>query len=124
MNEQSSKRVIMPIGEPFFVKLLKRGFPHRSLIAKLTRTPIPGGIMDHMLFDGDDMIYLPKDQVIQMNKPMENPGEMVLPSQVVEHFIEKANYHWIMEWCICRSFTKCKDYPINLGCLHISLSDD
>jgi len=44
---------------------------------------------------------------------------MVLPSQVVEQFIEKANYHWIMEWCICRSSTKCKDYPINLGCLFL-----
>ena len=24
-----------------------------------------------------------------------------------------------MDWCICRSATKCNDYPINLGCLFL-----
>jgi len=52
------------MAEPLLVKFLKRAFPHRFLIAKLTRTPILGGIIDHMLFDGDNMIYLPKDQVM------------------------------------------------------------
>jgi NAD-dependent dihydropyrimidine dehydrogenase PreA subunit len=107
------------LDEPLLVKLLKRGFPHRFVIAKLSRWPILGGVIDHMLFENDDMIYLPKDQVIQMNKSIENPGEMVVPSQIVENFIAKANYHWIMDWCICRSATKCKDYPTNLGCLFL-----
>ena len=80
------------LDEPLLVKLLKRGFPHRFVIAKLSRWPILGGVIDHMLFENDDMIYLPKDQVIQMNKSIENPGEMVVPSQVVENFIEKGNY--------------------------------
>jgi NAD-dependent dihydropyrimidine dehydrogenase PreA subunit len=105
--------------EPLLVKFLKRTFPHRFLIAKLTRAPILGRIIDQMLFDGDNMIYLPKDQVVQMNKPIQDPGEMVLPSQVVERFIEAANYHWIMDWCICRTSMKCKDYPIELGCLFL-----
>jgi len=107
------------MGDPLLVRFLKRTFPNRFLIAKLTKTPILGGLIDHMVFEGDDMMYLPKDQVIQMNKPIENPGEMVVPSQILEHFIEKANYHWIMDWCICRSATKCKDYPIDLGCLFL-----
>jgi len=42
------------------------------------------------IFDGDNMVYLPKDRVIQMKKPIENPSEIVLPSQVVEHFIQKS----------------------------------
>ena len=100
------------MAEPLFVKFLKKAFPHRFLIANLTRTPILGGIIENMLFECDNMIYLPKDKVIQINRSIENPGEMVLPSQVVEHFIEAAKYHWIMDWCICRSSTKCKDYPI------------
>jgi ferredoxin len=107
------------MSEPLLTKFLKKAFPYRFLVAKLTKTPIFGAIVDHMLFDGDNMIYLPKDRVIQMNKPVESLGEMVLPSQVVEHFIEAANYHWIMDWCICRSSTKCKDYPIELGCLFL-----
>lgn len=109
----------MVMALPLHVRLLKRGFPHRFLVAKLTRAPILGGIIDHMLFDGDDMIYLPKDQAIEMNKSIVSRGEMVLPSQVVEHFIDKAKYQWIMDWCICRSSTRCKDYPINLGCLFL-----
>ena len=44
---------------------------------------------------------------------------MLLPSQVVEHFIEKANYHWIMNTCLCRDASKCKDYPVTLGCLFL-----
>ena len=78
--------------EPLLVKFLKRSFPHRFVIAKLSRWPFFGGVIDRALFENDGMIYLPKDQVIQMNKSIENPGEMVLPSQIVERFIEKANY--------------------------------
>jgi ferredoxin len=44
---------------------------------------------------------------------------MVLPSQVVEHFIEKANYHWIMNTCICRDAQGCDDYPVDRGCLFL-----
>jgi len=73
------------------VGLLKFGFPGRFLIARLTKVPVIGRIMDRWLFQGDDIMYLPRDQVIQMNKPVEMPGEMVLPSQVVEYFIGKAN---------------------------------
>ena len=35
------------------------------------------------------------------------------------HFIEKANYHWIMNSCICRVAEKCADYPHDLGCLFL-----
>jgi len=88
--------------EPLLVKFLKRAFPHRFFVAKLSNVPIFKEVIDHMLFDGDNMIYLPKDQVVQMDQPPDNLGEMVLPSQVVEHFIEKANYHWFVHICLCR----------------------
>jgi len=105
--------------EPLLVKFLKKAFPHRFFVAGLSKVPIFREIVDHMLFDGDNMIYLPKDQVVQMDQRLDNLGEVVMPSQVVEHFIEKANYHWIMDWCICRKSTKCEDYPIDLGCLFL-----
>jgi ferredoxin len=98
--------------------LLKKGFSYRFFLAQLTRVPILGRIMDFLLFEDDDIIYLPKDTVIQINQSI-TPGEMVLPSQVVEHFIKKANYHWIMNSCICRESAQCKDYPIDLGCLFL-----
>jgi ferredoxin len=103
----------------WFVQLIKKTFPNRFLVARATKLPIIGRTLDHWLFEGDDLIYLPKDRVIQINQPLDMPGEMVLPSQVVEYFIEKANYHWIMNFCICRDAEKCADYPIDLGCLFL-----
>jgi ferredoxin len=103
----------------WFVELLKQGFPGRFLIARLTKVPIIGSAIDRWLFEGDDIIYLPKDQLIRVNKPVDVPEQMVLPSQVVEYFIDKANYHWIMNACICRDASKCKDYPVDLGCLFL-----
>jgi ferredoxin len=103
----------------WFVKLVQRLFPHRFLLARLTRIPLVGKITDRLLFGGDDLIYLPQDQVIAVNQALDKPGEMVLPSQVVEHFIEKASCHWIMNFCICRDSTGCEDYPVDLGCLFL-----
>ncbi len=65
------------------------------------------------------MIYLPQDRVIPVNEAVDPPGDLVLPSQVVEHFVEQASYHWIMNWCLCRDASKCRDYPIELGCLFL-----
>ena len=103
----------------WLVKLIKKAFPNRFLVAKLTRWPIIGGILDHMLFEGDDLIYLPKNRVIPIGQPVDRPEEMVVPSQVVDHFIAKANYHWIMDACICREAEQCEDYPRDLGCLFL-----
>lgn len=103
----------------WFTNLIKKGFPQRFLLARLTRVPVLGKVMDFLFFEGDDIIYLPKDHVVTVNRSVTIPDSMVLPSQIVEHFIEKANYHWVMNFCICRDSSNCKDYPINLGCLFL-----
>lgn len=103
----------------WFVELLKQCFPGRFLIARLTKVPAIGKVIDHWLFQEDDIIYLPKEEAIQVNKPINAPEHIVLPSQVVKYFIDKANYHWIMNTCMCRAASKCKDYPIDLGCLFL-----
>ncbi len=105
----------------WFVNLLKKAFPKRKFLARLTKVPLLGRLVDKMLFEGDDVMYLPKDSVaqktIQIGKKLDRPEEAALPSQIVHHFIEKANYHWIMNFCICRDAAKCEDYPIEYGCL-------
>jgi ferredoxin len=105
-----------------FIWLLKKGFPLRIFFSKFTRVPLLGKVMDHMMFAGDDILYLPKDEtarIIEINKPLEKLGETVVPSIIVEHFVEEAEYHFIMDWCICRSSSKCDHYPIELGCLFL-----
>lgn len=103
----------------WFVNFIKKTFPQRFILAWMTRLPVIGRFMDHMLFEGDDIIYLPKDQTIRVDESLEGQESVVLPSQVVEHFIDKANYHWIMNTCICREATGCEDYPIELGCIFL-----
>jgi NAD-dependent dihydropyrimidine dehydrogenase PreA subunit len=103
----------------WLVNLIKRSFPGRFLAARATRVPVLGSLIDRMLFEGDDLVYLPKDRTIQIHAPIEKPVNTVLPSQVVEHFIEQSNYHWIMNACICRDSSHCKDYPVEYGCLFL-----
>jgi formate hydrogenlyase subunit 6/NADH:ubiquinone oxidoreductase subunit I len=103
----------------WFVNLVKKYFPSRFSLAKLTKVPVVGRMIDYGLFEGDDIIYLPKDDVIQINEPIGGPEEVVLPSQLVDHFIGEANYHWVMNFCICRDASRCRSYPTDLGCLFL-----
>ena len=101
------------------MNLIKRTFPGRFRLAQLTKTPVIGRAIDRMLFDGDDIIYLPKDNVIPVNRQLTGPESIAVPSQVVEHFIARATHHWIMNACICRDAGACRDYPTDLGCLFL-----
>jgi ferredoxin len=103
----------------WFVELIKRPFQQRFLLAEMTKLPVFGSLVDHALFQGDDIVYLPIDQVVEVNEEIAWPEEMVLPSQVVEHFVEQANYHWIIDQCLCRDASGCQDYPVELGCLFL-----
>ncbi|MCJ7653503.1 MAG: 4Fe-4S binding protein [Actinobacteria bacterium] len=103
----------------WFVKIVKLGFPTRFITARLTKVPVIGKLMERWLFEGDSIIILPRENVVPVGEPVDTPENVLLPSKVVEHFIERANYHWIMNTCICRESMKCKDYPADLGCLFL-----
>ena len=45
----------------WFVNLLEKYFPSRFSLAKLTRVPVIGRMIDYGLFEGDEIIYVPKD---------------------------------------------------------------
>ena len=103
----------------WFVELLKKAYPTRYIAALLTNLPVIENIANFGFFMGDDIVYLPKDNTIQINEAIAEPEDIVLPSQVVEHFIEKANYHWIMDFCLCREGAHCRDYPRDFGCIFL-----
>ena len=103
----------------WFVILIKKTFSQIFFLAKLTHVPGIGRLIERGLFEGDDIMYLPGDRVVRVNRDLNGIGSMVVPSQVVEHFIQEANYHWIMDFCICRDACRCKDYPLGLGCLFL-----
>ena len=102
------------------VRLLKFAFPQRRLIVRSTKLPVIGPALHRWLFAGDDLRFLPDDRmVLSINQPVPMGEDTMLPSQVVDHFIEAASYHWIMDRCLCRDAEKCEDYPIDLGCLFL-----
>ena len=103
----------------WFVKLIKATFGSRFLLARLTRLPLIRGLVDAALFDGDDLMYLPKETLVPVGHPISPPENVVLPSQVVTRLIERASYHWVMDVCICRDASHCQDYPVDLGCLFL-----
>ncbi len=104
---------------PWFIDLLKSNFRHRFALAKASRIPGVGAIMSRMLFDGDDLVYLPKEGVVEVavNQPIDAGASTPLPGEVVHRFIDEASFHWAMNFCICREANKCVDYPRDLGCL-------
>lgn len=103
----------------WFVNLIKIFFPQKTNIAKLTRIPIIRELVDYILFHNDGVVYLTRDTVIPIHEAIEPAENVLLPSQVVTHFIEKANYHWIMNECLCRDANDCKSYAHDLGCIFL-----
>jgi ferredoxin len=103
----------------FFIGAIEKAFPIRFFLARLTRVPLIGHLLHYLFFQGDDIMYIPRDTVVTIGASIERPPDMVLPSTVVEHFIEKATHHWIMNFCICRESLQCTEYPIELGCLFL-----
>jgi len=101
------------------VKLIKRTFPRLFFAARLSRVPLLGRLIDHALFEGDDLMFLPRERTLRLEASVDDPGQMVLPSQVVDHFIDQAGHLWIMDRCICRDSLSCRDYPVALGCLFL-----
>jgi len=103
----------------WFIKLIEKFFHDRFALAKLTNIAPIGLMTDKALFEGDDLFYLPGDRTVQIKQEIQPQQDIVLPSQVVDYFIDKSSYHWVMNFCICRESSDCMDFPIELGCLFL-----
>ncbi|MFH1985416.1 MAG: 4Fe-4S dicluster domain-containing protein [Pseudomonadota bacterium] len=99
--------------------LIKKTFSGRFALSRLTHRPVVGRLVEHLLFEGDDLLILPKDTTIAVNSALSPREDLVLPSAVLERLIRTARYHWIMNACICRDASGCAHYPIDLGCLFL-----
>ncbi|MFO8110869.1 MAG: 4Fe-4S binding protein [Desulfosalsimonadaceae bacterium] len=110
------------MGGPYWIKtLINKTFSGRFFLSGLTRHPRVGRMVDKMLFEGDEIFYLPTDRVIAISETVD-PSTVqttAVPSMVLEHFIREADFRWIMDFCICRDSAGCKDYPVELGCLFL-----
>lgn len=112
------------------VKIIQLSFNSRFILAKTCRKVPPlAKLVDKLFFEGDDIQVLPRDSSIkphnysikevEINKHIDVPEDIELPSQVLKEMIRKSKYHFIMDSCICRVSNDCNDYPHELGCLFL-----
>jgi hypothetical protein len=88
------------MANPYWIKyLINKTFSQRFFWARVTRYPVIGKMIDYALFDNDEIFYLPKDKTVPINEAVDQPDGMMVPSQIVEHFIKQAKCHWIMDFC-------------------------
>jgi hypothetical protein len=81
----------MKMGRPlWFVQMLKKSFPQRFMLARLSHVPPIRWLMTRMFFHEDKMFYLPRTKTIQINKAVQR---------------QQVNF------CICRSSDDCEKYP-------------
>jgi ferredoxin len=104
-------------------RIIRSTFRQRFMVAKMTRLPIAGKAIEFALFEQDKMIFLPRDEtvkrkVIEMNQQVGSTN-IVLPSQVIDHFIKRSRYIFIMNACMCRDSNNCSDFPHELGCIFL-----
>lgn len=106
------------MASPYAIKkIINKTFSGRFMLSRLSHITFIGRVIDFLLFKDDDIMYLPQDKTIPINRGLEGRDDLVLPSQILDCIIENAGYHWIMDFCICRESSDCKNFPKNLGCL-------
>lgn len=101
----------------WLIRLIIRLFPNRFSIARLSKVPVLGNLIDLAFFDKDQLMFVPK--VIDLDASFGDPESMPLPYALAEYFVNVAEHHWVMNFCICRVSSGCSEYPRELGCLFL-----
>lgn len=108
------------------VRVVRHAFKKRFWLASATRKHKTfSKVVTKTLFEGDNMIVLPKDTVavrrtVETNIEVEDAGaRTVLPSDVVKEVLSKTDDIFIMDFCLCRKSSKCEDYPVDRGCIFL-----
>lgn len=115
------KRIVFEDISTFIVKHV---FHLRFKVASLTRkSEIMNKIISRFLFKGDGTYFIPSTEsvtnltTLEINKKIEQPDNIVFPSDIIKEIIRKANNIVIMNKCLCRTSAGCNDYPRDLGCI-------
>ena len=110
------------------IKFIKLTFKSRFFMAKtLRKLPLISKVVNRLLFEGDDIQVIPRNETIsnlrteniEINRDIPVSEDIVLPSEVLKEMVKRLSHHFIMDFCICRVSSDCKDYPHSLGCLFL-----
>jgi len=112
--------LIDPMTTPrWFTHMILRTFRLRFLFARFTRLPLMGAFFKRTLFGGDAIVYLPQNRAVEVSRTISPGSQMFIPSEVIERFVDRSSHIVLMNWCICRKASGCKDYPQEFGCLFL-----
>jgi len=107
-------RGLIPFSKPLWHrKILVKIWPTRHFLVRMTRWPFFGWLFKRLLFEGDYLTFLPSEQALAKKE------KVALPGVVVDYFIEKASFRFVMNACICRDASHCRNYTRDIGCLFI-----
>jgi len=83
----------------------------KGIALRLTRAPVLKNIAMKVLdVDSMNLSYIPVYENIEL------PSGTAAPISVIEHFIENASHHVILNRCPCRSENGCTEYDRYFGC--------
>jgi UDP-glucose 4-epimerase len=96
------------------VRLFAETSKYNNILFKTLSIPVLGRLLQ-LVMDAKDTNFT----FIPIYEGVEVSGGTALPTSVVEHFINEASHHVILNYCLCRKGNSCEDYDIDLGCLFI-----
>lgn len=87
-------------------------------------------IFDKVFFEDNELFILPNKSTvnksntkitanIEIKESFQKDDSEFLPSEILKEIIKEANNIFIMNKCICRSSSNCKDYPHDFGCIFL-----
>ncbi len=98
--------------------VVNRIFNWRFWIAGLTKkSKIAKKAINKMLFEKYDVVVIPN--TIPINQKIEGEPSEFLPTDVMKEVIKQCDDIVIMNTCLCRTSTKCEDYPQDIGCIFL-----
>lgn len=98
--------------------VVNRIFNWRFRIAGLTKkSKLAKKVIDKMLFEDDEILVIPN--TINVNQKIESAGSEFLPTEVIKDVIRRCDDIVIMNTCLCRTSSDCKDYPHDIGCIFL-----
>ena len=98
--------------------VVNRIFNWRFKIAQTTKkSKIAKKVINKMLFEKDEIVVIPN--TINVNKKIEAEKSEFLPTDVIKDVIKRCDDIVIMNSCLCRTSSDCKDYPQDIGCIFL-----
>jgi ferredoxin len=96
------------------VELFASTSKYKNAMCKLAGLPLLRSLLRRILVArGTTFTFIPVYEGVEL------PGGTAMPISVVEHFIDRAGHHVIIDFCPCRKSFDCKDYPVERGCTFI-----